>query len=104
MKHPDAAQYWTEIIVRYDASDFTLAQFVEANQEVKFGTLQYWRKKLNRTRRHSQTFFEVDVQPEKTLLQEAANLQLMLTPNGVQINISEHTDMSLIRRLVDALC
>ena len=104
MKHSATAQHWSEIIDRYDASQLTLAQFVEANEGVKLGTLQYWRKKLNRVRSHPPTFFEVAVQPEKSSLQRPENLQLVLTPNGVQINISEATDMSLVRRLVDALC
>ena len=54
MEHSTKANHWSTIIDQYDASELTLAQFVAANEGIKMGTFQYWRKKLKRTRRQPQ--------------------------------------------------
>ena len=100
---PRAAE-WSKIIDQHDASGLTAKKFAMKNG-LNPGTLASWRWKLGRTRpkkRKTATnqFAEiavVDSNPDGTVVVAVEEL-------GAHIVVDEHTDLRLLKRVLEALC
>ncbi len=95
-----AAQRWAKIIDEQEASGLTIREFAQRNG-IKLGTLSWWRSHLGRTRRRTAAsrFLEVVVgeapQP---------GLTLTLPHLRAELVIDHSSDLTLVRKLLHALC
>ncbi len=94
-----AAERWSEVIDEQEASGLTIREFAR-QRDLKASTLSWWRSRLGRARRRAESaFVEVVTEPAET-----HGLTLTLTGMGVDVKVDLSTDMTLLRRVVDALC
>jgi len=97
-----AARKWSAIIDRYEASGLKVRAFAEAN-DLNQSTLNSWRSKLGRTGNNpKQRFTELVVYGSE----ENSNSSLVLNVPRyhVQITINNATDLSLVKKVLKALC
>ena len=107
MALPPAAARWSEFIERQEASGVTLGEFARANG-LNRNTLAWWRWKLRRGRARPspkgphcalQSFVELAV------VEPAAEpVSIVLDGLPARVVIHRHTDLALVRRVLEALC
>lgn len=97
--HSTAARRWAALIDQAEQSDLTNRQFAE-QVGVNPRTLAWWKWRLGASRRST------IVSPFVELVQETAEPDpIWLDLNGrLSIEVDEHTDLGLLRLVVDALC
>ncbi len=96
-----AAVRWSSIIDRLEASGQTLREFAAAN-DLNRKTLEWWRRKLGRSRPRSgrkAAFTELVVtQPQ------SKPIAIALDSYAARVVVDDRTDLSLVRRVLEALC
>jgi transposase-like protein len=103
MASPPASIRWSEIVERHEASGQSIREFALANG-LNQSTLAWWRSKLRRARRQRPPTFVELVVSEPAQTEEAAPLVLDLDAYPARLTIGPKTDLSLLRRVLDALC
>ncbi len=104
-----AAVRWSESIDRQEASAPTLRVFADANG-LNRNTLAWWRWELGRTGAHSRRqdtrsrhFVELVVTEPETAPMPAP-VVIALEGLTARLVVGEHTDLVLVRRVLEALC
>jgi len=99
MATSSAAQRWSAIIDRQEASGQTVRAFTNAH-DINANTLSWWRHKLRRTRRTAPTAF-VELHLATTEDTDCTGLVLELDAWHARLNIREDTDLDLLRRVME---
>ena len=102
MATSQAAQRWAAIIDRQEASGQTIRAFADAH-DLNANTLAWWRHKLGRTRRRPPPTDFVELHIETPATDERPALVLELDAWPARLHIEAHTDMDLLRRVMETL-
>lgn len=98
-----AAERWAQIIDRQEESGLTVRAFAKANG-LNHNTLAWWRWELRRTRvrrpKPSSAFVELVVCEPR---QEPEAVQIALDGRAAKLIVEPHTDLDLVRRVLEAL-
>jgi transposase-like protein len=94
-----AADRWSRIILQHEASGLSVREFATRNR-INPSTLSWWRWELGRTHRRTRSSF-VEVVVEEP---SRSGVSLQLEALGVRLEVDEHTDLELLRRVLEALC
>jgi len=96
-----AAERWSEILDRQEASGLTLREFARVNG-LNQNTLAWWRWELGRRRsatgRGFLEFLVAEPEPEQV------TVEIALDGLAARVVVGEHTDLALVRRVLESLC
>jgi len=102
MATSQAAERWSAIIDRQEASGQTVRAFADAH-DINANTLAWWRHKLGRTRRRLPPTDFVELHLATPATDERPALVLELDAWSARLHIAAHTDMDLLRRVMETL-
>ena len=101
-KKTPAALRWAEIIDKQEASGQSVRAFAAANG-LNYGSISSWRCQLGRTKRRSKqattTFVEVSVTETVD-----PSVVIAFEDHRAHVVVDGHTDLGLLKRVVEALC
>jgi transposase-like protein len=96
-----AARRWAEIVAKHEASGESIRAFADA-RGLNPSTLSWWRWELRRNRRAQGAFMELMVADDDP--DGGSEVVLELTAYGARANVGPTTDLTLLRRVLGALC